>query len=229
MRKTALAQPYKDGGTIVVKDMSGFEIGDFVYLAETQKPYSHTNYGGPAWPVDDVFYQGWGNIQSINSKTNSITMHPYRHIIPSLPEGTVVIRSDHANAKSFEFMDAEYTQWPMQGEGVANAGPFYMQHGCWRVEVEPVEHRTADAFLHVMLACDKDTFAESKAVLQQKIALVENGNSIDLRIEGKTRTYKVVFQKGSSDAHVTVTEAGKTVLDNELTYTAIKARSREKR
>jgi len=229
VKKTSLAQPYKDGSTIIVKNIDGFEIGDFVYLGETQKPYSDTNHGSPHWPVDDVFYQGWGKIQNIDSKTNSITMHPYRHIIPGLPEGAVVVRSDHANAKSFEFMDTEYNQWPMHGEGVANAGPFNMQHGCWRIEVEPLERRTADTFLHVMLACDKDTLAESKAALKEKVALVENGNSIDLRIEGKTRTYRLVFQKGASDAHVTITEVGKTLLDNELTHAAIKARGSEKR
>jgi hypothetical protein len=229
VKKTKLAKPYKGGGTIVVENIDGFEIGDFVYLEETDKPYSHSNYGSPHWPVDDVFYQGWGKVQTLDPKRNSITMVPYRYGIPNLPEGTVLIRSDHANAKSFEFMDAEYNQWPMHGEGVANAGPFYMQHGCWRVEVEPLERRTADTFLHVMLACDKDTLAESKAALEEKVDLVENGNSIDIRIEGKTRTYRLVFQKGSSDAHVTVTEAGKTVLDNELTHTAIKARGSEKR
>ncbi len=229
VRKTVLSKPYKGGQTIFVEKIDGFEIGDFVYLGETQKPYSQTNYGSPDWPVDDVFYQGWGNIQSIDPKTNSITMHPYRYGIPALPEGTVVIRSNHANSKAFEFMDAEYTQWPMQGEGVANAGPFYMQHGCWRVEVEPVEHRTADAFLHVMLACEKDTLSESKTNLREKVALIENGNSIDLRIEGKTRVYRVFFQKESSDAHVTVTEAGKVTVDNALSYTAIQARGKGKR
>ena len=229
VKKTTLAQPYKDGSTIIVKNIDGFEIGDFVYLGETQKPYSHSNYGSPHWPVDDVFYQGWGNIQSIDLNAKSIKMYPYRHTIPALPEETLVIRSDHANAKSFEFMDAEYNQWPMHGEGVANAGPFHMQHGCWRVEVEPIEHRTADAFLHVMLACDKETLAESKVALKEKVTLFENRNSVELRIEGKTRTYMLVFQKGSSNAHVTVDEAGKTVLDNELTHNAIKARGREKR
>jgi hypothetical protein len=229
VKKTTLAQPYKDGSTIIVKNIDGFEIGDFVYLGETQKPYSHSNYGSPHWPVDDVFYQGWGNIQSIDLNAKSIKMYPYRHTIPALPEETLVIRSDHANAKSFEFMDAEYNQWPMHGEGVANAGPFHMQHGCWRVEVEPIEHRTADAFLHVMLACDKETLAESKVALKEKVTLFENRNSVELRIEGETRTYMLVFQKGSSNAHVTVDEAGKTVLDNELTHNAIKARGREKR
>jgi hypothetical protein len=229
VRRTVLAKPYKSGQTIFVESIDGFEVGDFVYLGETKLPYSNSSWGRPHWPVDDVFYQGWGNIQNIDPKTSCITMYPYRHTIPGLPEGTVVIRSDHANAKSFEFMDAEYNQWQMCGEAVANAGPFYMQHGCWRVEVEPIEHRTADTFLHMMLACDKDTVAESKAVLKERVALVENGNSISLRIEGKARTYRLVFQKGSSDAHITITEAGKTVLENELTHTAIKARGTEKR
>lgn len=229
VKRTVLAKPYQDGEMIFVESLDGFEIDDFVYLGETKVPYSKSSWGSPHWPVDDVFYQGWGKIKSIDPKAKAITMVPYRFNIPNLPAGTGVIRSDHANAKSFEFMDAEYNQWQMYGEGVANAGPFYMQHGVWRVEVEPVEQKAADTFLHVMLACDKDTLAECKAVLKEKVTLIENGNSIDLRIEGKTRTYRLVFQKGSSDAHVTVTEPGKTVLDNELTQTAIKARGSEKR
>jgi hypothetical protein len=226
VRRTTLAQAHSGGGTIFVKSVDGFEIGDFVYLGETQKPYSHSNYGSPHWPVDDVFYQGWGNIQSLNPRINSITMVPYRYTIPSLPEGTVVIRSDHANAKSFEFMDAEYNQWQMYGEGVANAGPFYMQHGCWRVEVEPIEQKTADAFLHVMLACDKDTLAESQAALKEKVKFTKNDDSINLEIEGKRRTYKLVLKTGSADAHVTITQDGKTILNNELTRAAIKARAK---
>jgi hypothetical protein len=224
VRRTTLAKAYQGGETIFVESVDGFEVDDFVYLGETNKPYSNGSWERPHWPVDDVFYQGWGKVQRIDPKTNAITFVPYRYGIPKLPESTGVIRSDHANAKSFEFMDAEYNQWQMYGEAVANAGPFYMQHGCWRIEVEPIEPRTADVFLHVMLPCDKDTLAGSQAALKEKVKLNENENLINLQIDGKARAYKLVFKKGSSDAHVTVTEAGKTIVDNELTHAAIKAR-----
>jgi hypothetical protein len=225
-RRTRLSKPYKWGDTIFVESVDGFEIDDFLYLGETNKAYSNGNYGSPNWPVDDVLYQGWGNIQRIDPKSNAITMVPYRYGVPNLPEGTTVIRSDHANSKAFEFMDAEYNQWPMHGEGVADAGPFYMQHGIWRVEVEPIEQNTADVFLHVMLPCDKDTLVKSEAALREKIKLVKNDDSIDLEIEGKTRIYKLGFKVGSPDAHVTVIEAGKTLLDNKLTRDAIRARAK---
>jgi len=225
-RKTALSKPYKGGNTIFVQSLDGFEMGDFVYLGETANAYSYGSYGSPNWPVDDVLYQGWGKIQGVDPKANSINMVPYGYGIPDLPEGTAVIRSDHANGKAFEFMDAEYNQWPMHGEGVANAGPFYMQHGCWRVEVEPIEQKTAEIFLHVMLPCDKDTLVKSEAALREKIKLVKNDDSIDLEIEGKTRIYKLGFKVGSPDAHVTVIEAGKTLLDNKLTRDAIRARAK---
>ncbi len=225
VQRTALAKPYTGGGTIVVSNIDGFEIGDFVYLGKTEKPYSKSNLGHPHWPVDDVFYEGWCNIQSIDPKTNAITMAPYRYGIPNLPEGTVVIRSDHANAKAFEFMDAEYNQWPMHGEAVANAGPFYMQHGCWRVEIEPIEKKKTDVFMHVMLPCDKYTLAESQVNLKEKISFSKNKDLIHLKIEGKNRNYKLVFKTESSYAYVTVTEKGKTILDNELTCADIKARA----
>jgi hypothetical protein len=225
VRITKLAKPYKEGsGVIVVEDVNGFEIEDLVYLGETKNPYSYGSWGSPHWPVDDVLYQGWGRIQSVDPKTKTITMVQYAYNIPNLPEGAVVMRSDHANSKAFEFMDAEYKQWRMYGE--SNAGPFYMQHGCWRVEVEPIEQKTADVFLHVMLPCDKDNLAESQTALKEKVKFTKNDDSINLEIEGKKRTYKIVLKTGSADAHVTINENGKTILDNELTRAAIKARTK---
>jgi hypothetical protein len=226
VRMTKLAKPYKEGGTIVVEDVNGFEIEDLVYLGETKMPYSYGNHGSPHWPVDDVLYQGWGRIQSVDPKAKTITMVRYAYNIPNLPEGAVVMRSDHANSKAFEFMDAEYKQWRMYGEDAANAGPFYMQHGCWRIEVEPIEQKTGDVFLHVMLPCDKDTLAEGQAALKEKVRFTKNDDSINLEIEGKKRTYKLVLKTGSADAHVTINEAGKTILNNELTRAAIKARAK---
>jgi hypothetical protein len=225
VRRTRLAKAYKGGRSITLESLDGFEIGDFVYLVETNEPYSRSSWGSPHWPVDDIFYKGWGKIQSVDRKANTITMVPYRFGIPkNLPEGTVVMRSDHANANAFEFMDAEYNQWPMHGEGVANAGPFNMQHGCWRVEVEPVKKKKDDVFLHVMLPCDKDTLPDSTAALKEKVKLTQNSDSITLDLQGKSRTYTLVFKSGLPKAHVTVTENGKTIVDNELSRAAIKAR-----
>lgn len=235
VKRTTLAKayqgggPYQGGGTIFVESVDGFEVEDFVYLGETDKPYSNGSWGSPHWPVDDVFYQGWGKIKSVDTKAKAITMVPFRYVIPKLREGTGVIRSDHANARSFEFMDAEYNQCQMYGESMADAGPFYMQHGVWRVEVEPVEQRATDTFLHVMLPCDKNTLAQSQSALKEKVKLNENENSINLQIEGKKRTYRLVFKVDSPDAQITVIEAGKTILNNELTHTPIKARGSEKR
>ena len=226
VHRTALAKTHKGGKTIIVESADGFEIGDFVYLGETKDPYSRSSWGRPHWPVDDVFYKGWGKIQSVDRKANTLTMAPYRSGIPkNLPEGTVVVRSDHANADAFEFMDSEYNQWPMHGEGVANAGPFNMQHGCWRVEVEPVKKKKDDVFLHVMLPCDKDTLFESQTALREKVKLTQNGESLTLDLQGESRTYTIVFKSGSPEARVTVTENSKTIADNELTRAAIKARS----
>jgi len=226
VRRTTLVKAYKGGRTISLRSVDGFKIGDFVYLGETKDPYSKSSWGRPHWPVDDVFYKGWGKIQSLDRKANMLTMVPHRFGIPkNLPKGTVVMRSDHANANAFEFMDAEYNQWPMHGEGVANAGPFNMQHGCWRVEVEPIEKNKADVFLHVMLPCDKETLPDSKATLKEKVKLTKNGESITLYLQGKSRTYTLAFKSGSPEAHVTVTENGKTIVDNELTRGAIKTRT----
>jgi hypothetical protein len=229
MRKTELAKPYKGGRTVDVENSGGFEIGDFIYLGETEKPYSKSMWGSPHWPVDDVFYRGWGKIQNIDRKANALTMVPYRFSIPHLPEGTVVVRSDHANAEAFEFMDGEYNQWPMHGEAVANAGPFTMQHGCWRVEIEPMERKKDDIFLHVMLPCDKDTLIGSRVTLGEKLKLIKKEDTIILEIEGKPRKFKLAFKPDSPDAHLTVTENGKTIVDNLLTYAAIKARTKTRK
>jgi hypothetical protein len=224
--RTVLVKPYNDGNTIFVESADGFHTGDFVYLNETKQPYSYGNYGNPHWPVDDVLYRGWGKIKSVDRKTGAITMWPYRYGIPNSPAGVPVIRSDHANDQAFEFMDAEYNQWPMYGEGVANAGPFYMQHGAWRIEVEPIEKETADLFLHVMLACDNETLVESRAALTHNIKLSRDKHLISLEIEGSKRTYELKFDAGSSDARVTAKESGKIILDHPLTPEAIKARTK---
>jgi hypothetical protein len=123
-------------------------------------------------------------------------------------------------------MDAEYNQWPMQGEAVANAGPFNMQHGSWRLEIEPTEQKMDDVFLHIMLPCDKDTLAGCQTALKEKIKLINSDDSINVEIEGKKRTYKLAFKRGSSDAHLTVIEAGKAILDHKLTVDTIKARAK---
>ena len=94
------------------------------------------------------------------------------------------------------------------------------------MEVEPIEQKTADVFLHVMLPCDKDNLAESQTALKEKVKFTKNDDSINLEIEGKKRTYKIVLKTGSADAHVTINENGKTILDNELTRAAIKARTK---
>ena len=212
VRKTSLAEPYTGGKTLAVKSADGFRLGDFIYLEETQSPYSKSTRGRPYWPVDDVFYKGWANIvQNVDQDSGTLPVVRYHFSIPKLPEGAVVIRSGHANAEAFEFMDAEYNQWPMHGETKANAGPFNMQHGCWRVEVEPIEKRKFDVFLHVMLPCDVDSLSESQAALREKVKLTMIGGLIRLEIEGKSRSYKIDFRTDSPDAIVTVTEAGKTV------------------
>jgi hypothetical protein len=216
----------KDTATIFVKNVDGFEVGDFVYWGPTDKPYSNGSYGRPNWPVDDIFYQGWGKIKSIDKKTNSITMLPYHYSIPDLPEGTLVIRSDHANANSFEFMDAEYNQWQMYGEAVAVAGPFHMQHGSWRIEVEPITKQKDDFFIHVMLPCENKTLVESQRAVRENVKVAQGNKTVELEIKGKKRMYKVAFHSDLPDARITVTDSGKTILDNHLTLDAIKARAK---
>ena len=201
------------------QDSDGFEPGDFVYLGETEWPYSRSTSGKPCWPVDDVFYKGYGKILRADPATNTITMKPYRAHIPHLPEGTLVIRSDHANAQAFEFLDAEYNQWPMEGESVANAGPFHMQHGSWRVEVEPVKPRKADVFLHVMVPCELETLAAGQASLKENVHLFNKDDAVILDITGRTRRFRLTFESDSSAARLVVEElsSGRTILDNALT------------
>jgi hypothetical protein len=225
VRRSVLTKPYNGDGAISVESVEGFEIGDFVYIGETDKPYSNGTYGHPNWPVDDLFYQGWGKIQDINAKSKTISMVPYRYGIPKLPEGTTVLRSDHSNSKSFEFMDAEYNQWQMYGEAVANAGPFYDQHGSWRIEVEPIEKKANDIFLHVMLPCDTKTLAESQRAVKENVKLTQGNKTVEIEINGKKRMYKIVFDSDSPDARISVTDSGKPILDNQLTREAIKARA----
>jgi hypothetical protein len=228
VKKTILARNYSGGETIFVESIEGFEIGDMVYPGETKQPYTNGTFGHPNWPVDDVYYQGWGKIKSIDQKQKSITMVTYHYGIPNLLAGTLVMRSDHANANSYEFMNAEYNQWQMYGETIANAGPFYDQHGSWRIEVEPMEKRANDVFLHVMLPCDKDTLAESQRSVKENVKIAQGNKTAELEINGKKRTYKVIFDIDSPDARITVTEANKTLLDNHLTRDAIKTRAGNK-
>ncbi len=227
VRKTQLTRPYKGGKEVVVENSEGFEPGDFVYLGETKWPYSKETSGKPCWPVDDVFYRGYGKILSTDPATNTITMKPYRALIPPLPEGTLVIRSDHANAQAFEFLDAEYNQWPMEGESAANAGPFHMQHGSCRVEVEPVKPRQADAFLHVMVPCDLETLQPSQAALKENVHLLQKDDAVILDITGKTRRFLLTFASDSPAARLVVEELdnGRTILDNDLTQSGIAERT----
>jgi hypothetical protein len=225
IRKTILVKPYDGDGVITGENIEGFDVGDFVYIGETDKPYSHGTYGKPSWPVDDVYYQGWGKIQSIDTKSKTMTMVPHRYGIPKLQEGTAVLRSDHANANSYEFMDAEYTQWQMHGEAVANAGPFYDQHGSWRIEVEPIERKTEDIFLHVMIPCETATLAASQNTLKENVKVIQRDDRITLEIKGKNRLFSLFLKKDSSDSLIKVTENNKTLLDNDLTSNSIKART----
>jgi len=226
VRKTTLAKPYDGDGTINVTNIDGFEIGDFVYIGETDKPYSNGIHGRPRWPVDDVYYQGWGKIQSIDIKSKIITMVPDRYGIPKFQEGTAVLRSNHANANSYEFMDAEYTQWQIHGEAVANAGPFYDQHGSWRIEVEPITNKTNDVFLHVMLPCDKDTLIDNQRAIRENVKLIQRNKSFEIEINGKKRAYRITFNSDSPDARIIVIDSAETILDNKLTHAAIKARAK---
>jgi hypothetical protein len=226
VKRTILARNYSGGETIFVENIEGFEIGDLVYLGETKQPYSNGTFGHPNWPIDDVYYQGWGKIKSIDQKQKSITMVTYHYTIPNLLAGTLVMRSDHANASSYEFMNAEYTQWQMHGEIIANAGPFYDQHGSWRIEVEPVEKKTNDVFLHVMLPCESNTLTDSQRALKEKVKITQGNKTAELEINGKKRTYKVIFDIDSPDAKIIVTEANKTILDNHLTRDTIKSQGK---
>jgi hypothetical protein len=203
-KSTKLVRAYAGGGAIFVASVKGFKKGDFVYLGKTTKPYKRGDWGRPNWPVDDMFYEGWGKIKKVDAERNAIYLTPYRYGIPKLPAGTTVIRSGHANEDSFEFMDAEYTQWPMHGEAVANAGPFNMQHGAWRVEVEPLEKKTKDVFLHVMLPCDRNTLGASREKVENGIRLIREGDRLMLEIEGQDRLYKITLSESTPEAKVAI-------------------------
>jgi hypothetical protein len=228
VRKTVLVKPYQGGGSVVIANSEDFEIGDFVYFGKTDKPYSKGSFGKPNWPVDDVFYRGWGKIQNVDRKTNTVIMVPHHFSIPKLPEGTDVLRSNHANANSYEFMNAEYTQWQMQGEPIANGGPYYDQHGSWRIEVEPIEKKTDDVFLNVMLPCDKDSLPESQRAVRDNVKIMHTDKTVELAIKGNQRNYKIMLDKDSPNARIVIIEADKTILDNKLTREAIKARAKRK-
>jgi hypothetical protein len=215
-RKTTLALPYTGGNTLSVRDATGFSAGDFLYLGETDKPFSEGMRGHPHWLVDDVYYRGWGKIESVDRTNGTIVLMKYRHGIPKLPEGTVVLRSDHANANSHEFLDAEYNQWQMYGEAVAEAGPYTMQHGNWRIEVEPTEMKKDTVFLHVLVPCDTGTLAESGRLLRDGMKMTENTDSVTLELNGRKRRYSLTFSKNASGAHVTIMEGGKKLVDDDL-------------
>ncbi len=231
VRRTELAGPYKGGKVVIVGDSKGFEPGDFVYLGKSEWPYSKSTWGRPCWPVDDVFYKGYGKILRTDPTTNAITMKPYRAFIPHLPVGTKVIRSDHSNAQSFEFLDAEYDQWPMEGESVANAGPFNMQHGSWRVEVEPVKPKKGDIFLHVMLPCELKTLEAARASLMKNVRLHKENDAFVLDITGRSRRFRLTFASDSPAARLVVEELGngRIILDNALTRSGIAERAAGRR
>jgi hypothetical protein len=77
-----------------------------------------------------------------------------------------------------------------------------------------------------MLPCDKETLVASQAALREKVKLVRNDDSVEIEVEGKQRIYKVVFAAGAQTAHITVSEKGQMILDNELSREAIKRRER---
>ena len=111
-------------------------------------------------------------------------------------------------------MDAEFKQWEMQGETVANAGPYYMQHGNWRVEVEPLEHKKEDVFLHVMLPCDTASLEKSKISLRENVIYSRDGDSLKIELKGANRTYIMLFNQKTTDFQVNVFESGKLIHDS---------------
>jgi hypothetical protein len=175
-----------------------------------------------------VYYQGWGKIKNVDKLMGAVTFYDYRSDIPKLPVGTFVMRSDHSNNKSFEFMDAEYNQWQTYGEGKANAGPYYMQHGNWRVEIEPIDKQKEDIFLHVLIPCDETTQAYKTEVLHKKVNATRNGHVVTLELHGAARTFKINYNEKSHDASISVVEHGKTVLVNELRLSSTANRNKQK-
>lgn len=117
-------------------------------------------------------------------------------------------------------MDAEYNQWQMYGEAVANAGPYYMQHGNWRVEIEPSGQQKEDVFLHVMIPCDSATTGESRRTLKNKVKTIRKGDVIELELRGKSRVYRIQFNAKSQDARIIVAENQKLLLDKDLGQSA---------
>lgn len=215
-RKTVLAVPYAGGSTLYVRDATGFAPGDFVYLDETDKPYSEGLRGHPNWIVDDIYYRGWGKIERVDSGSGTIVLKAYQYGIPKLAAGSAVVRSSHSNADSFEFMDAEYNQWQMYGEAVANAGPFTMQHGAWRIEVEPAEMKKDVVFLHVLIPCDTGSLADAARLLREGIMVTDNDRSVKIDVNGKKRKYSITFYKNASGPHVKISEDGKILIEQEL-------------
>ncbi len=89
----------------------------------------------------------------------------YRYSIPRLPEEASCCAAGTPNKNSFEFLDAEYKQWQMYGESVANAGPLYhaarqLAHG------SGASRMSGDTiFLHVMIPCETSTLSASRRIL----------------------------------------------------------------
>ncbi|GLI39226.1 hypothetical protein KI811_03775 [Geobacter hydrogenophilus] len=211
VRRTSLARPYEGGDTVYLRDASGIAPGDFVYIGETGNPYDKGSSGKPNWLVDDVYYQGWGNVSNVDSTTGRVTFSAYRFGLPKFPQGTGAVRSDHANAGSYEFMDAEYNQWGMSGESVANAGPYIMQHGSWRVEVEPMDPERNNLFLHVMEPCNSDSLINKKNIITNNISVVKEKEIIKLDVRGHKYRYYMELSKRDSNMNIDIFDAGKKI------------------
>lgn len=210
-QRTILAKPYEGGNVIYLRDVAGVMPGDFIYAGETGRPYDKGNSGKPNWLVDDVYYQGWGKVEDVDSATGRVTFVAYRFGLPTLPEGATVIRSNHGNAGSYEFMDAEYTQWEMSGESVANAGPYNMQHGNWRIEIEPIESVKNNLFLHVLLPCDSGNLIKNNNIITSKISAVKVKEIIRLDITGRNYKYDIELHEKDAIIHIEITDADKTI------------------
>lgn len=211
MLRTSLAMSYESGDTIYVRDASGISPGDFVYLGETNKPYDKGMTGKPSWPVDDVYYQGWGKVENVDFRSGRVTFVPYRYNIPKLQAGAVVLRSSHANSKSFEFMDAEYNQWEMKGESVANAGPYNMQHGNWRIEVEPLAPQKNNLFLHVLLPCNSKSLARATDIVMNNILFNIVNDNCNLEIQGAKYKYSIKLHDKHYTIAITDKNSGKLI------------------
>lgn len=215
MRRTVLARPYEGGDAIYLRDATGVATGDFVYVGETGNPYDKGNTGKPNWLVDDVYYQGWGKVRDVDPVTGRVSFASYRFSLPKMPEGAAVVRSNHGNAGSFEFMDAEYTQWEMSGESVANAGPYNMQHGNWRIEIEPMVPEKNNLFLHVLMPCDSDKLINKKSIITSKVSAVKEKEIIRLIISGHKYQYDIELHEKDFVMHIDIIGGGKKIYSSK--------------